>query len=626
MARAVLLWQDDKSQPVATITAVNGTAVTEGATFTVTEGQSIEVEASFDIKHASFSGNVPFTVTDTGGALTNSHTGFLFSAGLLSDEIEFTTDAADTTRHYARSVTFTLDAGDDLPYTIGSPSSVTVTVLDDDTPPSVPLAVRARPGDRQVTLTWEAPEDSGGGQPITHYQYRYKLKTGATWIQDWTDIPGGDADTRSYTRTGLTNDTEYTFELRAVNAVPLDGAAASRDVTPAVGIAVSLSGADFEAPEGGRIEVTATLAVPPAQGESVTVDLSATGLTGLEANEFSGVPSSVTFAAGEDEKTFTVRFTDDSEDERDEVLRIEVDLATLPAGYIAGSALELTVLDDDVTASIAASAESVAEDGGGSVEVTVTLADRPNEELTIPLRASGLQSGDYAADGAPPSSVTFGADETEKSFTVRLADDAAVETETLTLGFGSLPARVAADPDAASVTVTVVDDDGPPAAPVLSPTVGNGFVLLSWQAVENDSPVTGYLVRWKSADDAADFPSFWENVEATETSYRVDDLTNNTEYVFQVRAENGHGQGAVAETTAIPAVAVTAVPGPVNNLRVSAAMSSEAILEWLRPSNTVRGESRLQGYRGLVIVLYELTSCRGHARSAVPGSAGILPA
>ena len=29
---------------------------------------------------------------------------------------------------------------------------------------------------------------------------------------------------------------------------------------------------------------------------------------------------------------------------------------------------------------------------------------------------------------------------------------------------------------------------------------------------------------------------------------------------------------------------------------------------------------------GLVILVYELTSCRGHARSAVPGSAGILPA
>ena len=29
---------------------------------------------------------------------------------------------------------------------------------------------------------------------------------------------------------------------------------------------------------------------------------------------------------------------------------------------------------------------------------------------------------------------------------------------------------------------------------------------------------------------------------------------------------------------------------------------------------------------GLVILVYESTSCRGHARSAVPGSAGILPA
>ncbi|MXW64369.1 MAG: T9SS type A sorting domain-containing protein, partial [Bacteroidetes bacterium SB0668_bin_1] len=54
---------------------------------------------------------------------------------------------------------------------------------------------------------------------ITGYAYRLKENGEAFGVEDlaaWLDIPGG-ASTYGYTVTGLTNGTEYKFELRAEN-------------------------------------------------------------------------------------------------------------------------------------------------------------------------------------------------------------------------------------------------------------------------------------------------------------------------------------------------------------------------------------------------------------------------
>ena len=77
------------------------------------------------------------------------------------------------------------------------------------TVPGVPTNLMAMATDGQVTLTWDAPEDDGG-TPITDYEYRIN-GTG-----NWTST--GSTET-TYTVTGLDNDTEYTFEVRAVNRI-----------------------------------------------------------------------------------------------------------------------------------------------------------------------------------------------------------------------------------------------------------------------------------------------------------------------------------------------------------------------------------------------------------------------
>ena len=84
--------------------------------------------------------------------------------------------------------------------------------------PGIPTNVEATGGDTEVDLSWEIP--SNGGSPITEYQYQQK--TSGSWNNTWTSIPdsgiSGVNRTR-YTVPNLTNDTAYTFRLRAVNSV-----------------------------------------------------------------------------------------------------------------------------------------------------------------------------------------------------------------------------------------------------------------------------------------------------------------------------------------------------------------------------------------------------------------------
>ena len=87
--------------------------------------------------------------------------------------------------------------------------------------PAAPANLAAEPGDTVVVLTWDDPVDSS----ITKYQYQ---QDGGTW----TDISNSGASTLSYTVTGLTNNTEYKFKVRAVNSIGTGGESGEATATP----------------------------------------------------------------------------------------------------------------------------------------------------------------------------------------------------------------------------------------------------------------------------------------------------------------------------------------------------------------------------------------------------------
>ncbi len=165
----------------------------------------------------------------------------------LKDIVEFES-VNDETGEIDSQVTVTLisatvdqthsgQLNDDLTsFEVASPFVATVTVGDNDETPEPPGALGSLtadpPEDSQVTLNWTAP--GAGGVP-TIYQYRQSTNGGTTWAPDWTDIMGsgpGGANVASYTVTGLTNGTEYTFEVRAKNALG-EGGSSRVAATPA---------------------------------------------------------------------------------------------------------------------------------------------------------------------------------------------------------------------------------------------------------------------------------------------------------------------------------------------------------------------------------------------------------
>ena len=81
---------------------------------------------------------------------------------------------------------------------------------------------------------------------------------------------------------------------------------------------------------------------------------------------------------------------------------------------------------------------TAAEDGTAAT-VTVQLNVAPGRELAIPLTATSTD-GAWPHDYSLPASVTFGAPQTQQTFTITTeADDIDENDETLTLAFGALP-------------------------------------------------------------------------------------------------------------------------------------------------------------------------------------------
>ena len=87
--------------------------------------------------------------------------------------------------------------------------------------PGAVINLTATAGDAQVILTWEVPSDDGG-TAITGY-----VVTSDNWATKVTKT----VSELSHTYTGLTNDTEYEFKVRAVN-VKGEGAESAKKAKP----------------------------------------------------------------------------------------------------------------------------------------------------------------------------------------------------------------------------------------------------------------------------------------------------------------------------------------------------------------------------------------------------------
>ena len=334
--------------------------------------------------------------------------------------------------------------------------------------PDAPQNLAAERGDTRVTLTWVAPE-SDGGASITRYQYRYSTGSTVPGSTTWTPVPdsadpgNSTADETSVTVANLTNDTQYAFEVRAVNSV------------------------------GGGTKAGPVTARPVRMAQDEVLSASMTVRTAARNPVFFGYDSANTRYPGSSmtDNTFTVGGTD----------------YTIPEIYRTGSGLYVYLSPLPTTTEVAAWRIDI-----GSHPFNFSEAAR-------------LDSGRFLFDGSTNAGFTstfIHAFVNNATLTVRIVD-----------------------------TATIVSPADAPQN--LTAEVGNGQVTLRWTAPASDggSAIRKYEYRY-SAGSTVSESAMWTDVPdssdagdstADETTVTVPNLTNGTQYAFEVRAVNGAGGG-----------------------------------------------------------------------------------
>ena len=614
---------DVRGSPVmATTTNAQPTFSADTATRTLPENSGAGVDV--------VGGTITATDSDSGDTLTYSLTGTDAGSFEIDSNGQIATKSGVTTHDFnfeatknSYSVTVNVsdskDADGNADTVIDDTIAVTINLTNVNEAPEITtsattasvaenstavLTLAASDVDASDTKTWSVESTSDGG----------KFTITSSGALSFTNAP----DFETPDQAGSI-DNEYVVTVKVTDG---GGLTDTHTITVTVtnvneagtGIAVSFAAASLSVEEGEDATVTVTLAEAPAAGTTVTAPITATPGAGLGATEYSGVPGSVTFNAGETSKSFTVSTRENTDDAPDKALTLS--LGTLPEGYVPGTnaALTLTIEDDDDPIVAATFDRATASAGEGtSITITVGLSQAPEREVVLPLTAT--PGANLAADeySGVPASVTFGPNDTDVEFTVSLIEDAIMESdEVLTLAFGTRPDRVTLGANPQFV-LTVIDDDGTPVAPAnLAVTTGSGFATLSWPTVQSDSPVLRYEVRWRETDGGSF--NAWQSV-GLETTYRVEGLTDNTEYTFEVQAVNAHGNGEAASESGTPTPIITGIPTAPQHLNVKNTESGIAKIRWTRPANALQQEVRFYQLETSIIRSYELQVCNSAADS-----------
>ena len=282
---------------------------------------------------------------------------------------------------------------------------------------------------------------------------------------------------------------------------------------------LQFSAAAYSVNEGGA-SVTINVTRTGGTGNAVSVDYASADNTATAGADYAAANGTLNWAAGDGaDKTFTVSITDDGAVEGDET--VDLSLGTVTGGATLGTpnAAVLTIVDDDFpagTLQFSAAAYNVSELG-----VTATIT------ATRTGGSSGVVGVDYATSNG---TATAGADYTaasgtlswpngdtlDKTFTVDITDDGAVEgDETVDLAL-SAPTGGATLGTPATAVLTIIDDDVPvPAIVSITPSQGSviggdSVTIVTVNFTEDFSAtqptdvtfggVTGTATAWPAAD------------------------------------------------------------------------------------------------------------------------------
>ena len=366
-------------------------------------------------------------------------------------------------------------------------ATATQVIIVGPTTPSAPRDLSATPGNGEVSLSWNVPDDDGGSSIIG---YQIASKTGNSDFTTFKEILGSSAETQTYTAMGLTNGVTYTFKILAINSVG-DGAESNKV---------------FIAPVAQNIEPTANAGSNQSitSGVEVTLDGSASSDseddiagTALSYNWAQISGTTVTLSST---NTITATFT-----------APDVDAETTLV-------FTLTVTDSDGASSnaeVTINVLPILVFSGTINDQTYTVGE--DASLTLPIATGGRSPLTYTLEGLP-NGFSFDADSRILSGTPTL------------VGTSNVIYTVTGSADATATLGFVID------ITANTPPTITGSTALNY--IENsDTPVATY-----SADDIEGNAITWSLSGTDMASFTIDNsgvLTFNSSPDFENPADIG---------------------------------------------------------------------------------------
>jgi hypothetical protein len=224
---------------------------------------------------------------------------------------------------------------------------------------------------------------------------------------------------------------------------------------------LQFSAATYTVGEGAAAAVITVKRTGSLAG-TVTVNYFASDGTAHAGQDYTAPCGSLTFAANQSSKTFSVPITNDVFDEPNETLNLGLVNPTGAAALGAPVAAVLTITDDDAPPRLSVNNATVAEADSGTLTATFTVALSPAASQTVTVNyatgdGTAKAPGDYTAR---TGTLTFLAGQTTKTFSVLVRGDLSDEAnETFVVNLSDPAGATLSD---AQGLCTITDDDPAP--------------------------------------------------------------------------------------------------------------------------------------------------------------------
>jgi Calx-beta domain/FG-GAP-like repeat/Bacterial Ig-like domain (group 2)/ASPIC and UnbV len=333
----------------------------------------------------------------------------------------------------------------------------------------------------------------------------------ATLVSFWT----GDASASSVTAVPNNGFTVIDSQLLANNAI--EAAVATKDVSAAGTYNVTWTATPQQTgyiwlvavqhanpvPHPGTLQLssssysvnenqgTASITVTRSGGSdgSVSVNYATSNGTATAGSDYTAASGTLTFAAGETSKTFTVPIIDDTLVEGNEMVNLTLSSPTGGATLGSPATAPLTIVDNDVAQpgafQFSAGTYSVGE-AQPTATITVNRTGAGNVPATIHYATSNgtaTAASDYTATSG---TLSFAAGETSKTFSIPIIDDTLVEgNETVNLTL-TAPTGGATLGSPTAAALTIIDNDSPPLGAFTNVTDASGVTAIIAQKYQQD--------------------------------------------------------------------------------------------------------------------------------------------